>query len=468
MSPGLSVSRLAYGGTPQLGYGARPGWGSGPMMNGGMGAPQGFFGSAGMPPMGGGGYGLGGPQYRPPQMTQQYGPPQGMYGGMPSAPPWASLYGGGGGYMPRQSAPLTLSMQGGGGGLSLPPWARQGGWGGGWGQDTDGYGSGRGWGQQPPASTAPPPAQPATPAPAPQDPMAAYGKIQNAYNGALAAAGGDTQNPAMVPWQEGLNQARANLGPAAPATTWQPPTALTDAMHQSDQAQGAALGNVGGNQADPNYGAFGQGQHDAFMNLVANYRAHPTMARGGAALGPVHFAEGGASLTPVNSFQRELRYAGEAGAGAAPSGLLHSAIAGRTDRLPMPVASGSYILPSDTVSGLGEGNTLAGARLISEMFGTGPFGIRPPHGSGHLQAPSPPRPSQSQPSAGFAKGGAAETEQPVPIVAAGGEVVLPPDVVRRIGSGDISRGHSILDKFVLKVRARTAKELRKLPGPKRD
>lgn len=66
---------------------------------------------------------------------------------------------------------------------------------------------------------------------------------------------------------------------------------------------------------------------------------------------------------------------------------------------------------------------------------------------------------------GFADGGAAEG---VPIVAAGGEYVIPPEDVVHIGGGDLDHGHKILDSFVKKMRQKTIKTLQGLPGPKKD
>jgi len=56
----------------------------------------------------------------------------------------------------------------------------------------------------------------------------------------------------------------------------------------------------------------------------------------------------------------------------------------------------------------------------------------------------------------------------VPIVAAGGEYVIHPRDVIRIGNGSLERGHQELDKFVKKMRRKTIKTLQKLPGPKKD
>ena len=66
---------------------------------------------------------------------------------------------------------------------------------------------------------------------------------------------------------------------------------------------------------------------------------------------------------------------------------------------------------------------------------------------------------------GMADGGAAPG---VPIVAAGGEYVIPPEDVVRIGGGNLDHGHKILDAFVKKMRQKTIKTLQGLPGPKKD
>jgi hypothetical protein len=118
------------------------------------------------------------------------------------------------------------------------------------------------------------------------------------------------------------------------------------------------------------------------------------------------------------------------------TGIITMAVGGRTDHIPMNVLEGSYVLPADIVSGLGEGNTLAGSKILDKMFG--------------------------------AKPNARNNYRPVPIVAAGGEYVIHPDEVLRIGKGNMNRGHEWLDHFVKGVRKHLIKTLSKLPGPKRD
>lgn len=55
-------------------------------------------------------------------------------------------------------------------------------------------------------------------------------------------------------------------------------------------------------------------------------------------------------------------------------GPIHASVAGRTDHLPMTVESGSYVLPADIVSAGGEGNTLAGFKVLRRTFGGEPYG----------------------------------------------------------------------------------------------
>ena len=116
-------------------------------------------------------------------------------------------------------------------------------------------------------------------------------------------------------------------------------------------------------------------------------------------------------------------------------GPIHSNVAGRTDHLPINVPSGAYVIPADIISAMGEGNTMAGFAYANDVFG--------------MQQRSP-------------------DDQPVEIVAAGGEYVISPENVTRIGGGDIDQGHNVLDDFVKKYRARTIQVLSELPGPKRD
>lgn len=134
------------------------------------------------------------------------------------------------------------------------------------------------------------------------------------------------------------------------------------------------------------------------------------------------------------STARKARATGGEILGKTHVGPIHSNVAGRTDHLPMHVPSGAYVVPADIVSALGEGNTMAGFKILNDMFGIQNLGEEP------------------------------ATE----IVAAGGEYVISPQTVLRVGGGEISKGHRNLDGFVTGYRAKTVKTLQKLPGPKRD
>ena len=283
------------------------------------------------------------------------------------------------------------------------------------------------------------------------------------------------------------------------------------------------------------------------------------------------------------------------------SGPIHSAVAGRTDHLPMNVASGSYVIPADIISAMGEGNSMAGFKVAKDIFsaqdltsGTPygeeglPYGATSPRKAGggaadsgqaaaRPSAPAPmARPATPAPQAapsgrytgfrdvidGGGAGASGSTFQGgmfsntlnslgvkpsgseggkgkflpvmggliagpvgamagmainkgytglgdmfngggpnaaggefsggpmsnisntagvlpysraaggktdgVPIVAAGGEYVIPPEDVVHIGGGDLDHGHKILDAFVKKMRQNTIKTLQGLPGPKKD
>jgi hypothetical protein len=135
-------------------------------------------------------------------------------------------------------------------------------------------------------------------------------------------------------------------------------------------------------------------------------------------------------------------------------GPIHSPVAGRTDHLPMHVPSGSYVIPADIISAMGEGNTMAGFKVANTIFSKIPDMSGLPGTDAGLGLPH--------------KAGGGSLEPPVPIVAAGGEYVIAPDDVINVGGGDLDHGHQILDSFVKKMRAKTVETLKKLPGPKKD
>ena len=147
------------------------------------------------------------------------------------------------------------------------------------------------------------------------------------------------------------------------------------------------------------------------------------------------------------------------------TGPIHSSVAGRTDHLKMNVPSGSYVIPADIVSAMGEGNTMAGFKLAEKVFSSPASWMSgAPYGESMTPYDEPMTPyglEMPQKAAGGSTAG-------VPIIAAGGEYVIAPEHVQHLGGGDMDAGHRHLDEFVKKFRARTVATLKKLPGPKRD
>jgi hypothetical protein len=130
------------------------------------------------------------------------------------------------------------------------------------------------------------------------------------------------------------------------------------------------------------------------------------------------------------------------GASKLHTGAIKAPVAGRTDHLPMHVPSGSYVIPADIVSAIGEGNTEHGFDIIDYMV-------------------------KERMAAG---GDVNEMDEanPVAIVAAGGEYVIPPGAVKGFGGGDLDAGHKALDEWVKSERATTIATLQKLPPPRKD
>ena len=122
------------------------------------------------------------------------------------------------------------------------------------------------------------------------------------------------------------------------------------------------------------------------------------------------------------------------GLGSLASGAITGPTPGRADAVPVDVPEGSYIIPADIVSALGEGNTIAGNQVLKSLFKPKKF-------------KSIPRPMN--------RGGM------VAIAVSDGEFALSPEEVQAAG------GPQVLDRFVKDIRAAYRKHLSKLPGPKK-
>lgn len=144
------------------------------------------------------------------------------------------------------------------------------------------------------------------------------------------------------------------------------------------------------------------------------------------------------------------------GGPAMHTGPINSTVPGRTDKHDMDVPSGSYVIPAECVSNLGENNTNAGMVKLHQVLSGSQESIRKFFGS-------------TPPSAGRSTGGRNKHDgSPVPIKAAGGEFVVPTNIISIIGYGNIQHGHETLDKWVMKKRKEHIKTLKGLAPPARD
>lgn len=201
-----------------------------------------------------------------------------------------------------------------------------------------------------------------------------------------------------------------------------------------------------------------------------NPMARPLMARGGA----LHRTSGGFNMAKGPNLSPSWEQKQEAH-GMMHVGPVMSAVPGRTDRHSMMVPSSSYVVPADIVSGRGQGNTLAGMNFFQKAFHMGPYGssggMSIKHGSG---APRPPRVAGMK----FAAGGDSGDSKigiPVPVIVAGGEIIIPPENLIKGLHGllgyrpkDMKHAHRLMDAWMIHERKNLRKTLAKLPGPAKD
>lgn len=193
--------------------------------------------------------------------------------------------------------------------------------------------------------------------------------------------------------------------------------------------------------------------HDQIVAIALSNADHHPRAMGGIA--DAGFAAGG--FTPASpmweahqaarNLSRDTYHA---------SGLFHGDTAGRTDRLPRSVPVNSFVMPADVVSGLGQGSTLAGAKIMDGILSSGPFGTKL---RGH-----------------HADGGNAD-EGVSHVMVASGEYLVGRDKVEALGNRmrrakkskkrtDLEAGHEALRGLVEKVRGAQKKFLSNAPKPK--
>lgn len=154
----------------------------------------------------------------------------------------------------------------------------------------------------------------------------------------------------------------------------------------------------------------------------------------------------------------------------ARSGLLKSNVAGRTDHLQVRVRHGAYVIPADVVSGVGEGNTLAGSKIILAMFNEPDRDMVPDApkkaAGGAIRSKHRHRGLFAEKAKQWKRALGGRVPE-VPILGAGGELVIDPeDIIRKFG--DLDEGHRILDKWVVKERKNIIKTMQKLKPPVRE
>jgi hypothetical protein len=137
---------------------------------------------------------------------------------------------------------------------------------------------------------------------------------------------------------------------------------------------------------------------------------------------------------------------------------------GRHDYRNMSVPSGAYVIPAESISHLGQSNTIAGMNVAHKLFGpNGPYGIPFAAHMATRHAMGLPRPPKMPFSEGGARG--KNEGQPTPILAADGEYVVMPEIVKNIGGGSLESGHRVLDAFIRDKRKEHIATLKRLPAP---
>ena len=105
------------------------------------------------------------------------------------------------------------------------------------------------------------------------------------------------------------------------------------------------------------------------------------------------------------------------------------------------VPRGSYVMPADVVSGMGGGNTLAGAKYMTGVL--------------HSAIRAVPQ--------AFRRGGRVE---PMKVRLSAGEYVVQPQHAAALGRGNLPMGHAVLDQVVKNVRDAVARQAMSAPPPK--
>ena len=136
------------------------------------------------------------------------------------------------------------------------------------------------------------------------------------------------------------------------------------------------------------------------------------------------------------------------------------------------------------MSGLGQGHSIAGGRILAQALRIGPYGVPVPaevHGHGPPRAPAAESPRLLGESSG---GKTQDNGRRVGILAASGEFVIPAEDwidrdavdgklylhrgVRSLGEGDMKKGHDCIDGMMKRVRDFQIEWLKSAPKPKKS
>lgn len=161
----------------------------------------------------------------------------------------------------------------------------------------------------------------------------------------------------------------------------------------------------------------------------------------------------------------------------ADSGLLHGTTPGQADAIKTSAPAGSFVVPAEVVAHLGQGNTLAGSRVMEAILNSGPGGMPMPRAVRGSGPPRPPQVSRTQEEGGFKEGGpvqvfeakarGGEKQKPgeTPVDLSDGEYVIAPHHVTAWGGGDHERGVRILNRWVMAKHKEHLATLKRYKGP---
>lgn len=170
-----------------------------------------------------------------------------------------------------------------------------------------------------------------------------------------------------------------------------------------------------------------------------------------------HLASGGFSLGNSTPFYVRNEARNIADDTYHPGGVFTGGSGGRTDNLPRAVAADSFVMPADVISGIGQGSTMAGAKIMDGILSSGPFGT--------------PLPRTRRADGGGTPGISN-------VMVADGEYLVPRDKLVEIGRrmraagkskarSDLAAGHEWARDFVDRSRKHQKKFLNSAPKPKR-